>query len=84
MEWQLQDAKNKFSQVVQKARQEGPQVVTVRGERAVVILSARDYDALRAKRPSFVDALLSGPAWDDELVEAITQRAKIPGRDVDF
>jgi prevent-host-death family protein len=84
MEWQLQEAKNKFSQVVQKARLEGPQVVTVRGERAVVILSARDYDALRAKRPSFIDALLSGPAWDDELVETITQRTKIPSRDVEF
>ena len=38
MEWQLQDAKNRFSKVVQKARQEGPQVVTLRGERAAVIL----------------------------------------------
>lgn len=84
MEWQLQDAKNQFSKVVQKARQEGPQVVTVRGERAVVILSAHDYDALRAKRPSLIDALLEGPAWDDELVETITQRVRIPDRDVEL
>jgi len=82
MEWQLQDAKNQFSRVVQKARLEGPQVVTLRGERAAVVLSAADYDALRAGRRSLVDDLLAGPAWDDELAEAVTARAKTPGRDV--
>jgi len=44
MEWQLQDAKNQFSKVVQKARFEGPQEITVRGERTAVVLSTRDYD----------------------------------------
>ncbi len=48
MDWQLQDAKNQFSKVVQKARHEGPQEITVRGERTAVVLSARDYDALLA------------------------------------
>ena len=51
MEWQLQDAKNHFSKVVQSARTQGPQIVTLRGERAAVVLSARDYDALTASRP---------------------------------
>ena len=46
MEWQLQDAKNRFSELVQRARQEGPQVVTLRGRRAAVVLSAEAYDAL--------------------------------------
>jgi len=84
MEWKLQDAKNQFSKVVQLARQEGPQTVTLRGERAVVVLSAGDYDALCAKRPSFVDFLLSGPAWDDEFAKDVCARAKTPGRDVEF
>lgn len=82
MEWQLQDAKNQFSRVVQKARSEGPQVVTLRGERAAVVLSAADYDMLRASRPSLVDDLLTGPIWDDDFAEAVTARAKIPSRDV--
>ena len=82
MEWPLQDAKNQFSRVVQKARSEGPQIVTLRGERAAVVLSAADYDALRAGRPSLVDDLLSGPAWDDELAEAVSTRATTPSRDV--
>jgi prevent-host-death family protein len=81
MEWALQDAKNHFSKVVQKARREGPQVVTVRGERAAVVLSATDYDALSAGRPSLVDDLLAGPAWDDDLADAVAARAKTPSRD---
>jgi prevent-host-death family protein len=84
MEWQLQDAKNHFSKVVQKARAEGPQIVTLRGERAAVVLSAADYDELRASRPSLVDDLLAGPAWDDDFTEAVTTRAKTPSRDVTF
>ncbi len=47
MEWQLQDAKNQFSRVVQEARSSGPQVITLRGKRAAVLLSAEDYDALK-------------------------------------
>lgn len=78
MEWPLQDAKNQFSRVVQKARSEGPQIVTLRGERAAVVLSAADYDALRAGRPSLVDDLLAGPDWDEDFAA----RAKTPSRDV--
>ncbi len=82
MDWQLQDAKNHFSKVVRRARTEGPQSVTVRGKRAVVVLSAEDYDALRRDKPTPVDHILSGPTWDDDLVEAVTARAKTTSRDV--
>ena len=81
MEWQLQDAKNRFSELVQRARSEGPQVVTLRGRRAAVVLSAEDYDELAAERPSLVDHLLSGSPWPDDLVETINARAKQPSRD---
>jgi prevent-host-death family protein len=84
MAWQLQDAKNHFSKLVQRARTDGPQIVTLRGERAAVVLSAQDYDALRAGRPTLVDTLLSGPAWDDDLIKAIETRAKRPSREVSF
>ena len=81
MDWPLQDAKNRFSEVVQRARREGPQTVTLRGERAAVVLSAADYDALVRDRPSLVDHLLSRPAWDNALVDAVDARAKSPSRD---
>jgi prevent-host-death family protein len=82
VQWQLQEAKNRFSEVVQRAKREGPQTVTLRGERAAVILSSADYDRLTQARPSLVDDLLTGPLFDDELAHAIVRRAKRPSRDV--
>jgi prevent-host-death family protein len=84
MQWQLQDAKNHFSKVVQKAQSEGPQVVTLRGARAAVVLSIANYDELRASRPSLVDDLLAGPTWDDDFAQTITARARVPSRDAVF
>ncbi|MBI2606673.1 MAG: type II toxin-antitoxin system Phd/YefM family antitoxin [Deltaproteobacteria bacterium] len=50
--WQLQDAKNRFSEVVDKAIDEGPQTVTRRGEEAVVVIAAREFrDLVRPKTP---------------------------------
>lgn len=85
MSWALQDAKNRFSEVVQRTRTEGPQEVTVRGKRTAVIVSVEEYDRLVSGTPSFVDHLLAGPRWDDELVEAINDRQPWPSRpDVTF
>ncbi len=84
MEWQLQDAKNQFSKVIQKAKFEGPQVVTLRGARAAVVLSAKDYDALRAGKPTLVDDLLAAPPWDDTLADSISARERSSSRGLAF
>ena len=54
--WKLEDAKARFSEVVRRARSEGPQRVTVRGKDAVVIISAEELDQLlpRKERLPFV------------------------------
>ena len=44
--WQLQDAKNRFSEVVEHALKEGPQLITRRGEKTAVILSYEEYEKL--------------------------------------
>ena len=44
--WKLEDAKAKFSEVVRRARSEGPQRVTFRGKDAVVVISAEELDRL--------------------------------------
>jgi len=44
--WKLQDAKAQFSRVVEDALKIGPQYVTRRGAKAVVVLSAKDYEDL--------------------------------------
>ena len=41
--WQLQEAKNKFSEVVEEALKHGPQVITKRGKETVIVLSYADY-----------------------------------------
>ena len=59
--WSLFDAKAKFSALVEKARVEGPQLVTKHGEPAVVVLSVEDYNRLIQPRESFKDFLRRGP-----------------------
>jgi prevent-host-death family protein len=83
-DWQLQDAKNRFSEVVKRAREEGPQTVTLRGKPAVVVLSADAYDRLARPRRSFTDFLLSEPAWPDAVVESINDRPRDTGRPIDL
>jgi prevent-host-death family protein len=81
MNWHLQDAKNHLSKVVQKAINEGPQTLTLRGKRAAVVLSAEEYDRLKAGRKrTIVDHILSGPEWPEEMVEQVTRRRKTPSR----
>jgi prevent-host-death family protein len=65
VKWDQQEAKAKFSEVVRRARTEGPQLVTTRGANPVVILSGEDYQALVEQRPlSFRDLLLPGEEFE--------------------
>lgn len=63
MTWNLADAKNRLSEVVNLALSEGPQVITRRNDTVVVISSAR-YEELTGKRPSFKDFLFQGPSFE--------------------
>jgi prevent-host-death family protein len=47
--WKLEDAKSRFSELVRRARDEGPQRVTVRGADAVVVIAAEEFDRLLPK-----------------------------------
>lgn len=79
--WTVQDAKNKFSAVVDAALAGTPQEVSRRGKPAVVILSADEYHRLVQgavrTRESFADHLLAFPGED-------VPRAKAAPRDVSF
>ena len=46
MSWQLQEAKNRLSEVIKAATTKGPQIITVRGKETAVVLSEREYRAL--------------------------------------
>jgi len=55
--WKLEDAKARLSEVVRLARERGPQRVTVRGQDAVVVISAADYARLA---PAAAQSSLAG------------------------
>jgi len=59
--WQLQEAKNKFSEVVNTAIQEGPQRITRRGKDAAVVLSVKDFDRLKRGKEDLADFLRRSP-----------------------
>lgn len=88
MAWALQDAKARFSEVVRKARTEGPQEVTVRGEPAVVVIAAADLARLRDEREaptkSLEQFLLEGEPWPDWFADAVNERSKDPGREIEL
>lgn len=64
--WQLQEAKNQLSRVVENALVDGAQVITRHGQPAVVVLSVTEYNKLRARRKALVDILRSCPVSDFE------------------
>jgi antitoxin Phd len=65
--WQLQDAKNRFSEVVDRALSEGPQRVTRRGKEVVVILASDQYAELKKSQPSLVEFFRQSPLVGVEL-----------------
>ena len=50
--WKLEDAKTHFSEVVRRARSEGPQHVSLRGKEAVVVIATEELDRLSACAPA--------------------------------
>ncbi|MGK5532580.1 type II toxin-antitoxin system Phd/YefM family antitoxin [Streptomyces sp. URMC 129] len=84
MHWQVQEAKQRFSEVLRQATTGEPQLVTRHGEEVAVILDIKEYHRLRGERLDLRDFLLEGP--DDELaaeLEATVAARDLP-RDVDF
>jgi antitoxin Phd len=76
-DWNLADAKNRFSELVNLALTSGPQRVRRRKDE-VVVIAAKDYERLVGKRSSFKNHLLKGPSFDDVVLD----RDVSPTRDV--
>lgn len=79
MNWQLQEAKNKLSQVVKQAQTSGPQVITVRGKETAVLLSAKDFRRLTAATGNLLDFFQNSPL---QGVELDLERSRDTGRDI--
>lgn len=79
--WQLQQAKNRFSEVVDHALEQGPQIVTRRGVDTVVVLSLGDYEKLIRPEVSLVEFFQGSPLVG---VELDLERSKDLPREVDI
>ena len=69
-EWQVQDAKNKLSELLTRAERDGPQRITRHGEPVAVVVSESDFVRLSkrdAESETFVSFLLSAPLAGIEL-----------------
>jgi antitoxin Phd len=78
--WQVQEAKQRFSELVRRTLEEGPQVVTRHGEEVVVVVAADEYRRSQAARPNFKEFLMSGPSFDDLELDRSTD----PPREISF
>jgi antitoxin Phd len=76
--WQVQEAKARFSEVIDKACTEGPQIITRHGAQRAVVLSIDEYRALVSGEPDFKAHLLGGPKFEEFSIE----RDKDTGRPV--
>ena len=79
--WQLQEAKNQLSEVVRKAQSEGPQVITLHGTDAAVVVSAKDYRKLARPKGKLVDFFRKSPLAGVDLKLV---REKDTGRKVEL
>ena len=65
--WQLQEAKNKFSEVVEEALSHGPQLITKRGVEAVIVLSYAEYRTLLLNRKKLSSFFRESPLVDTDV-----------------
>jgi antitoxin Phd len=81
--WQLQEAKNRFSEVVRLSHSNGPQTITLHGKPAAVLISAEEFKSMKHSKPkpNLAEFLLNGPFAGSGLV---LERIDEPIRDIDL
>jgi antitoxin Phd len=78
-EWQLQEAKGNFSQLIKRAAGGDAQVVTVHGKPTAVVVSAEEYARLTRRRGKLSSALLRPDLTAEDLD---ISRSRDSGRDI--
>ena len=76
-QWQVQEAKQRFSELLRKAHEEGPQAVTRHGEEVAFVIDVAYYRELTGPVVSWSDHLLHGPVVEDLDEELARGRAEL-------
>lgn len=79
--WQIQEAKAKFSEVIEEACSHGYQTITKKGEPVAIILSKKDFDKLLQSKTSLIDFFKSAPCQE---VDLDIQRSTDLAREIDL
>ena len=86
--WQIQDAKQRFSEMIRAVASEGPQVITRHGEDVAVVVEIGEYRRLTRPSVDLAGILLGGPKLDDRAADVFAQieaeRKADVGRAVDL
>ncbi len=87
--WQVQEAKQQFSEMLRAVERDGPQIITRHGEPVAVILDAAEYRRLAGERRTLADVLLTvEPLLDDDTAavfdEIQAERKRDRPREVDL
>ena len=59
--WQIQDAKNKLSEVISRALKDGPQLITKHGKKTVVVIAYAEYENLRKSQGKLSEFFRASP-----------------------
>lgn len=80
--WQIQDAKNKLSEVITRALTQGPQVITKHGEKTVVVVSYAEYEKLRKSQGKLSDFFRQSPLAGVDL--DLSRDKSLPRQGIDL
>ena len=71
--WQIQDAKQRFSEMIRAVTSEGPQVITRHGDDVAVVVAISEYRRLTRPSVDLAAVLLSGPKLDDDAADVFAE-----------
>ena len=71
--WQIQDAKQRFSEMIRAVTIEGPQVITRHGEDVAVVVDIGEYRRLTRPAVDLAGILLGGPKLDDSAADVFAE-----------
>jgi prevent-host-death family protein len=86
--WQIQDAKQRFSEMIRVVVHDGPQIITRHGEEVAVVVDIAEYRRLTRPRVDLTRLLLGEPALSDDAAEVLeeveAERKADVGRPIDL
>ncbi|MGH3647117.1 MAG: type II toxin-antitoxin system Phd/YefM family antitoxin [Micromonosporaceae bacterium] len=86
--WQVQEAKQRFSEVLRAVERDGPQIITRHGEDVAVVVDIAYFRRLTVSDEAFKHHLLGPPYFDDDVIEVLeeieAERKKDFPREIDL